>query len=198
MSLNDGITNLMKVSDLTPPVDGFPQAPHYRFASHRTFSCSYLDTNMRRQAKYQCRFFLRENETQVLVPVDNITEENVRQIMGRAVRYAASVSGTDGCWLAKQRHLKDTTDQLPSLTVFRTYSAADHHWYDLRRRLRRATEEPPAGDDAAVRDIRDRSHGLIDNPHIADWSTWERMKIYKDVFLAPDTADATLHWDRAE
>ena len=24
------------------------------------------------------------------------------------------------------------------------------------------------------------------------------MKIYKEVFLAPDTADATWHWDRAE
>ena len=118
--------------------------------------------------------------------------------MGRAVRYATNVSGTDGYWLGQQRHLEDAVDQLPSLTSFTTYSAADHHWYDLHRLLPRATEEPLVENDTAVRDTRDRDPGLIDNPHIADWWTWERMKIYEEVFPAPDTADATWHWDRAE
>ena len=198
VSLSDGITHLMKFADRPPPVDGIPQAPHYGFASHRSFRYWCLDTKMRRQANEQCRFFLRQNEEQVQVSVDEITEEELQQVMGRAVRYVANVSVTDGCWLAQQRHLENDVDQLPSLTAFTIYSAADHHWYDPHRLLPRAVGEPPAGDDAAVREIRDRNRRLIDNPHIADWSTWERMKIYKDVFLAPDTADATLHWDRAE
>ncbi|CAM9910054.1 unnamed protein product [Laminaria digitata] len=139
------------------------------------------------------RFFLVQNQEQVQVPVEEITEGELRQIMGRAVRYVSNVSGTDGYWLAQQGHLEDAVDQLPRLTAFTTYSAADHHWYDLHRLFPRATKEPPPGDDAAVRDIHERNPGLIDNPHIADWWTWERMKIYKEVFLAPDTADATWH-----
>ena len=51
---------------------------------------------MRRQAKKQCRFFLGQNQEQVQVPVDEITENELRQIMGRAVRYIAKVSGMDG------------------------------------------------------------------------------------------------------
>jgi len=88
--------------------------------------------------------------------------------MGRAVQCVTNISGTDGYWVAQQGHLE---------AAFKTYSAADHHWYDLHRLLPCATEEPPAGDDTAVRDTRDRDHGLIDNPHIANWWTWERMKI---------------------
>ncbi|CAN0534058.1 unnamed protein product, partial [Laminaria digitata] len=198
VKFSEAITHLMKLVDRPPPIDGVPQVPHYRFASHRTFRYWCLDTKMRRTAKEQCRFFLVQNQEQVQVPVDEITEEELRQIMGRAVRYVSNVSGTDGYWLAQQGHLEDAVDQLPSLTAFTTYSAADHHWYDLHRLFPRATEEPPPGDDAAVRDIRERNRGLIDNPHIADWWTWERMKTYKEVFFAPDTADATWHWDRAE
>ena len=93
----------------------------------------------------------------------------MRLIMGTGVRYVANVSGTDGYWLALRGHLEDVVDQLPSLTAFTTYSVAHHHWFYLHRLLPRATEEPPAGDKAAVRGIRHRNRGLIDNPDITDW-----------------------------
>ena len=168
VSLSDGITHLMKFADRSPPVDGVPQAPRYQLASHHAFRYLCLETKMSRQANEKGRFFLRQNEEQVQVPVDEITEEKLRQIMGRAVQCVTNLSGTDGYWVAQQGHLE---------AAFKTYSAADHHWYDLHRLLPCATEEPPAGDDTAVRDTRDRDHGLIDNPHIANWWTWERMKI---------------------
>ncbi|CAM9801882.1 unnamed protein product [Laminaria digitata] len=171
VDFSDALTHLMKFVDRPPPVDGVPQAPHFRFASHRTFRYWSLNTKVRRTAQTQCRYFLIQNQEQV--------QEELRQIMGRAVRYVSNVSGTDGYWLAQQGHLEDAVDQLPSLTAFTTYPAADHHWYNLHRLLPRATEEPPAGDDAAVSDIRERNRGLINNPHIAGWWTWERMKIFK-------------------
>ena len=166
--LSNGITYLMTFADRPPPVDGVPQAPNYQFAIHRTFRYWCLDAKMRRQANEQCRLFLRQNQEQVQVPVEDITEEELRQMMVRAVRYIANVSGTDGYGLAQQGHLEDGADQLPSLTAFTTYSAADHDWYNLHRLLPRATEEPRAGDDADVRDICCRDCGLIDNPHLAD------------------------------
>ena len=116
--------------------------------------------------------------------------------MGTGVRYVANVSGTDGYWLALRGHLEDVVDQLPSLTALTANSDADHYWYDLHRHLPRATEKLPAED--AVRYIHDRNRGLIDDPHISDWRTWEMTKIYKEGFIAPDTADATWHWDRAK
>ena len=80
--LRDGITHLMKFADRPPPVDGIPQAPHYGFASHRSFRYWCIDTKMRRQMSKQCRFFLRQNKEQVHVPVAKIAAQELRQIMG--------------------------------------------------------------------------------------------------------------------
>ena len=61
------------------------------------------------------------------------TRENVRSIIGQMTRYSANVSGSDGYWLSQQEKLESAAEQLPNLTVFTTYSAADHHWFDLHR-----------------------------------------------------------------
>ena len=128
VSLNDGITHLMKFVDRSPPGDRVSHAPHYRFVSHRSVMYWCLDTKMRRQANEPCRLFLHQNKEGVQAPVDEISDEELRLIMGRAVRYAANVSGTDGYWIAQQGHVENALDQLPSLTAFTTNSAAtDHH-----------------------------------------------------------------------
>ena len=61
------------------------------------------------------------------------TRENVRSSIGQMTRYSANVSGSDGYWLSQQEKLESAVEQLPSLTVFTTYSAADYHWFDLHR-----------------------------------------------------------------
>ena len=46
------------------------RAPYYRFASHRTFMYWALDIKMRRQARDQCRAFLRQNQELVETPLE--------------------------------------------------------------------------------------------------------------------------------
>ncbi|CAN0413212.1 unnamed protein product [Laminaria digitata] len=53
VKFSEAIMHLMKFVDRPPPIDGVPQVPHYRFASHRTFRYWCLDTKMRRTAKEQ-------------------------------------------------------------------------------------------------------------------------------------------------
>ena len=47
-------------------------------------------------------------------------------------------------------------------------------------------------------DIRERNKALIENPHLADWWFWERLRLWKKVFLGPKMADQLWYWDRAE
>ena len=47
-------------------------------------------------------------------------------------------------------------------------------------------------------DIRERNKALIENPHLADWWFWKRMRLWKKVFLGPEMADQLWYWDRAE
>ena len=110
------------------------------------------------------------------------TRENVRSIIGQMTRYSANVSGSDGYWLSQQEKLESAVEQLPNLTVFTTYSAADHHWFDLHRLMPSFREDSPS-------DIRERNKALIENPHLADWWFWERLRLWKKVFLRPKMAD---------
>lgn len=67
------------------------------------------------------------------MPIEDATPDVFQQLIGCATRYTANVSGTDVFWLKQQGRMEGAVDQLQSLTVFTTYSATDHHWYDLHR-----------------------------------------------------------------
>eukprot|EP00752_Nemacystus_decipiens_P018636 g16710.t1 len=119
---------------------------------------------LRRQARTQCRMFLRQNHSLASLDPSKVTADVIEQLMRVATRYLASISGTDGCW-------------------------------------QRVGPEPPppTGEGAGnVRFIQERNQLLIENPHIADWSIWERMTVFKRFFLGEEMADAIWHWDRAE
>ena len=47
-------------------------------------------------------------------------------------------------------------------------------------------------------DIRERNKALIENPHLAEWCFWERLLLWKNVFLGQKMADQLWYWDRAE
>lgn len=83
-------------------------------------------------------------------------------------------------------------DQLQSLTVFTTYSAVDHHWFDLHRPMPGYKE-----DDDAKPTPQQRTQWLIDNPHLADWWFWQCLQEWKGVFLGNGMGNQTWHWDRA-
>jgi len=38
-------------------------------------------------------------------------------------------------------------------------------------------------------DIRERNKALIENPHLADWWFWERLRLWTNAFLAPKISD---------
>ena len=95
--------------------------------------------------------------------------------------YSANVSGSDGYWISQQEKLQSAVEQLPSPTVF-TYSAVDHHWLDLHRLMPSFLEDSPA-------DIRERNKAQIETPRLADWWFWERLRLWKKVFLGPKMAD---------
>ncbi|CAM9386991.1 unnamed protein product, partial [Ectocarpus sp. 8 AP-2014] len=190
----DIVTHLMKFVDRP---EG--EAPYYRFASHRTFRYWALDMRLRKTARLQCRIFLRNNPALTSLDPSEVNDDTIRQLMSVATRYVANVPGTDGYWKKWEGKLEDTIDQLPSLSTFTTYSAADHHMADLYRLIPRAGPEPEAGVGAGnVRPIQERNRLLIANPHIADWWIWERMQVFKKYFLGKDMANTSWHWDRAE
>ena len=193
VSLVQAIQHLMKFVDRP---EGAP--PHYRFASHRTFRYWALDVRLREQARTQCRVFLRNHEDLVDLDPSDIDDGTIAQLVRIAHRYVANVQGTDGYWMRWQGKLEEALNQLESLTTFTTYSAADHHWYDLFRLMPTGRREPPPGDDGAVVGIAERTRLLIDNPHIADWWIWERMKKFDEMFLGNDMAAASWFWLRAE
>ncbi|CAM9191521.1 unnamed protein product, partial [Pylaiella littoralis] len=196
VSVIDTLTHLMRFADM--PAEGSGEAPRYRFASHRTFAYWCLNIRMRAQAKEQTRVFLSRNSEHVELPLGQVGAREIQQLVGSATRWTANVSGTDGYWLVRGGELEDAVDQLDCPSVFFTNSAADHHWRDMHRLFPQAGEEPAPGDPAAVRPLSERHRALIDNPHIADWWVWERMKIFNDVFLGADACDATWRWMRAE
>ncbi|CAN0170751.1 unnamed protein product [Scytosiphon promiscuus] len=168
---------------------------HYRFASHRTFRYWCLDIRLRIQARTQCRVFLKNNPALVNLDPNDVDDGTIAQLMQIATRYVANLPGTDGYWMQQRSKLESAVEQLPSLTAFTTYSAADFHWADLYRLMPREGPEPE-GDN--VRPHQERGRLLIENPHIADWWIWERYQVWKKVFLGADMADATWSWDRAE
>lgn len=189
VSFADHVKHLMKFAD----VDGEGNF-HYRFASDRLFRYWCLDMKMRRQAREQCRMYLRHNPQRAQMTVEELSEnirDNVRGIIGQMTRYSANVAGSDGYWLSQQEKLENAVEQLPSLTVFTTYSAADHHWFDLHRLMPGFREGSPP-------DIQQRNRALIENPHLADWWFWERLRLWKGVYLGPEMADQRWFWDRAE
>ena len=125
VSFADHIRHLMRYAD-----DHNDGTFHYRFASDRLFRYWCLDMKMRQQVRQQCRVYLQQNPTTAGMTVEDViesTRENVRSIIGQMTRYSANVSGSDGYWLSQQEKLESAVEQLPSLTVFTTYSAADHH-----------------------------------------------------------------------
>ncbi|CAB1108166.1 unnamed protein product [Ectocarpus sp. CCAP 1310/34] len=174
------------------------RAPHYRFASHRTFRYWALDVRLRRQAKQQCRVFLRNHEGLVNLDPTDVDDGTISQLMRIALRYVANVPGTDGYWMRWQGKLEDSLNQLQSLTTFTTYSAANHHWYDLFRLMPASGPEPAPGEGGLIRPVAERTRPLIDNPHLADWWIWERMHKLDEIFLGNAMADASWFWMRAE
>jgi len=174
------------------------RAPHYRFASHRTFRYWCLDVRLRRQAKQQCRVFIRNHEGLVNLDPSEVDEGTISQLMRIAQRYVANVPGTDGYWMRWQGKLEEALNQLQSLTTFTTYSAADHHWYDLFRLMPRNGPEPAPGEDGVIMPIAERTRLLIDNPHLADWWIWQRMHKFDEMFLGEAMANASWFWMRAE
>lgn len=106
-------------------------------------------------------------------------------------RYSANVSGSDGYWLRQQDKPKNAVEQLPSLTVFTTYSTADHHWFDFHRLMPSFLKGSPP-------DIQQRNREIIQKPHLADWWFSERLHQWKKVLLGPQIADQLWYWDRSE
>lgn len=194
VSMIDTLTHLMKFADM--PAEGSDDAPHYRFASDRTFAYWCLNIRMRAQAKEQTRVFLSRNSEQVELPLGEVGERQMQQLVGAATRWTANISGTDGYWLVRGAELEETVDQLNCPSVFVTNSAAAHHWHDLHRLLPFAGEEPAPGDPAAVRPLAARHHSLIENPHVVDW--WVRMKIFNETFFREEACDVEWGWMRAE
>ena len=76
----------------------------------------------------------------------------------RMLRYAASITGSNAYWHARQQEIQSTFATKGSATVFTTLSAADNHCKDLRRLM------PPRYPDTGV----DRRRAVIGNPHIVD------------------------------
>ena len=170
VSFADHIKHLMRYADVHD--DG---TFYYRFASDRLFRYWCLDTKMRLQARQQCSIYLRQNPETAQMTVEEVlesTRQNVRSIIGQMTRYSANVSGSDGYWLSQQEKLESAVEQLPSLTGFTTYSAADHHWFDLHRLM-------PSFREHATPDIQHRNRALIENPHLADWWFSERLRQWK-------------------
>ncbi|CAN0124566.1 unnamed protein product, partial [Scytosiphon promiscuus] len=187
----DHISHLLKFVDVDH--DG---RMHYRFASHRLFAYWCMDTKVRGQARTQCRVYMQNNPQTAEMSVDDVFDQvrdNVSSIMAQMTRYSANLPGTDAFWLKEQGRLENAVDQLQSLTVFTTYSAADHHWYDLHRLMPGYKEDVDP-----LPTPQQRTQWLIDNPHLADWWFWQRLKEWKSVFLGRSVADARWHWDRAE
>lgn len=193
VSLVHKISHLMKFVDRP---EG--RAPHYRFASHRTFRYWCLDVRLRKQAKQQCRVFLRNHENLVNLDPSEVDDGTISQLIRIAQRYVANVQGTDGYWMRWQGKLEESLNQLQSLTTFTTYSAADHHWYDLFRLMPRNGPEPAPGEDDVIMPIAERTRLLVDNPHLADWWIWERIRKFDEMFLGDDMAAACWFWMRAE
>ena len=196
VSMINTLTHLMRFADM--PAEGSNDAPHYRFASHRTFAYWALNIRMRSQAKEQTRVFLSRNSEQVEVPLGELGDREMQQLVGAATRWTANISGTDGYWLVRASELEEAVDQLESPSAFVTFSAADHHWHDLHRLFPAAGEEPAPGDEAAVRPLAERHRSLIANPHIADWWVWERMHVFNDVFFGDAAFGVRWWWMRAE
>lgn len=103
-----------------------------------------MDTKVRAQARQQCRMFPRNNPATAELSVEAVfghIHENVQSIMGQMSWNTANLPGSDGFWLKEQGRLENTTvDQLQSLMVFTTYSAAGHTgmtWLDSYRATKR-------------------------------------------------------------
>ncbi|CAB1106966.1 unnamed protein product [Ectocarpus sp. CCAP 1310/34] len=187
----DHVTHLLKFVDAVEE-----ERYHYRFVSHRLFAYWCMDTKVRSQARTQCRMFMNNNPHIAQMSVDEVFDniwDNVQGIMTHMSRYTANLPGTDGFWQKEQGRLENAVDQLQSLTVFTTYSAADHHWYDLHRLMPGYKE-----DDDDKPTPQQRTQWLIDNPHLADWWFWQRLQEWKGVFLGRDMGDQRWQWDRAE
>ena len=166
----------------------------YRFASDRLFRYWCSEMKMRLQARQQCSIYLRQNPETAQMTLEEVLEsvrQNVRSIIGRMTRYSANVSGSDGYWLSKQERLENAVEQLPSLAVFTTHSAADHHWFDVYLLM-------PSFRDDSPPDIQQRNRASMENSHLADWWFSGRLRPWKKVFLGPQIAAQLRYWDRTE
>ena len=91
----DHLRHLIKFADRPEEI-----VPFYRFASHRTFRYWALDVKMKRQARDQCRVFLRQNQEFVGTLLEEITPEHIQQLIGIATRYTGNLSGNDAVGMA--------------------------------------------------------------------------------------------------
>ena len=83
----------------------------------------------------------------------------------RVLHFAASLRGTRPYWMRQRSRLIAMVDTLGLPTVFFTHSAADLQWPELAHLIC-----PDHPDDRSA-----RSHAVIENPAIADWSFCERV-----------------------
>ena len=108
-------------------------------------------------------------------------------LSNRILHFASALRGTCQYWMKQRSRLISMVNTLGLPTVFLTHSAADIHWPELAELIC-----PNNPQDRAA-----RTRAVIENPAIADWFFYHRIKLYLHHFYV-DILHVVDYWVRFE
>ena len=88
---------------------------------------------------------------------DMLHSDNYSQFIWKLVYYAKNITGTNSYWYQVKEQLKETLQQVGSLTIFWTLSYAEYHWPEFHALF---------GDD--IHSEQNFRNNVVKNPHILD------------------------------
>lgn len=142
-----------------------------RFARYPRFRYFALNTEMKWRALQAGNIYVWQHAQHA-----QLTVQELRDMVGsegeafsnRILRYAGSLRGTSSYWFKQHTRLISMVDTLRLSTVFLTHSAADFQWPKLACLI--CPDNP--------NDRSKWSEALVENPAIADWFFYQRIRLF--------------------
>ena len=140
---------------------------------------------------------MKQNPGEAHLTIDELREMansgNANLFMSKVSRYVGNIASTYAYWNRVRDELKAIVANVGAPTLFFTFSSADMHWPELHALLKTSNDS----EDTINLSSEDRRQNVINNPHVVDWFSTQRLESFVKHWLY-ETLGAKWHWFRYE